>query len=126
MQRSITLSLAVLFAVLSVSLALLLSGLFSDRIKAIDDTQASRSRIQAQIHDTLHWRYAGQILETRLLGRCGFTAYVVTLRDAAGSEFTLFFDIDSGAPIQHNLLNSCPRRMSGSTLVRDADTATSL
>ena len=86
MQRLITPSLVVLFAVLSVSLAASLGGFFSGQIKAIDRTQASRSRIQAQIHDTLHRRYVGKIVETRLLGRCGFTAYIVTLRDAAGGD----------------------------------------
>lgn len=114
MQRLITPSLVVLFTVLPVSLVVSLSSYFSAQITAIDRTQTSRSRIQTQIHDSLHRRYAGQILETRLLGRCGFTAYIVTLRDAIGRDSTLFFDIDTGAPIQHNLLNGCPYRTSGS------------
>jgi hypothetical protein len=126
MQRLITLSLVVLLAVLSISLAVSFSSYFSNRIKAIERTQASRFRIQEQIHDTLYRRYAAQILETRLLGRCGITAYIVTLRDAAGSESTLYFDIDSGAPIQHNLLNGCPRRMSGSATDQGAGTDTGL
>jgi hypothetical protein len=121
MQRPRTLSLAVLFAVLSFSLAVSSSSYFSARIKAIDRTQASRSRIQAQIHETLHRRYAGNILETRLLGRCGFTVYVVTLRDTTGGDSTHFFDIETGAPIQHNLLNDCPASMSGSATALDAD-----
>lgn len=113
MQHLKTLSLVILFAVLSVSLAVALSSISRDRIKAFERTQASRSRIQAQIHDTLNRRYAAQILETRLLGRCGITAYIVTLRDAAGNESTLYFDIDNGAPIHHDLLNGCPQRLSG-------------
>jgi hypothetical protein len=73
---------------------------------------------------TLRGRYAARIVETRLLGRCGITAYIVTLRDAAGSESTLYFDIDSGTPIHHNLLDGCPRHMSGSATVRGAVTDT--
>ena len=113
-------SLVVLFIALTVSLAVTLGIHFSDRIKESERTQASRSRIQTQIHDTLHRRYAARIVETRLLGRCGITAYIVTLRDAAGSESTLYFNIDNGTPIRHDLLNGCPRRMSGSAAVRDA------
>jgi hypothetical protein len=120
MQRPKSPSLVVLFIVLTVSLAISLGIHFSDRIKASEHTQASRSRMQAQIHDTLHGRYAARIVETRLLGRCGITAYIVTLRAADGSESTLYFDIDSGAPIRYDLLNGCPRRMSGSTAVRDS------
>jgi hypothetical protein len=120
MQRLKSPSLVVLFIVLTVSLAISLGIHFSDRIKASEHTQASRSRMQAQIHDTLHGRYAARIVETRLLGRCGITAYIVTLRAADGSEATLYFDIDSGAPIRYDLLNGCPRRMSGSTAVRDS------
>jgi hypothetical protein len=120
MQRPKSPSLVVLFIVLTVSLAISLGIHFSDRIKASEHTQASRSRMQAQIHDTLHGRYAARIVETRLLGRCGITAYIVTLRDADDSESTLYFDIDSGAPIRYDLLNGCPRRMSGSTAVRDS------
>jgi hypothetical protein len=122
MQRLITPSLVALFTVLSISLVVYLSSLFRGQITAIDRTQASRSRIQAQIHDSLHRRYAGQIRETRLLGRCGFTAYIATLRDATGRDSTLFFDIDTGAPIQHNLLNGCPYRVSGSDAARGAGT----
>jgi hypothetical protein len=126
MQRLTTPSLVVLFTVLSISLAVVTSRYFSDRIKAIDHTQASRSRIVAQIHDTLYKRYAAQILETRVLGRCGITAYIVTLRDASGNESTLYFDIDDGAPIPHNLLNGCPRRMSGSATARGDSTDTGI
>ena len=126
MQRLTTPSLVVLFTVLSISLAVVTSRYFSDRIKAIDHTQASRSRIVAQIHDTLYKRYAAQILETRVLGRCGITAYIVTLRDASGNESILYFDIDDGAPIPHNLLNGCPRRMSGSATARGDSTDTGI
>lgn len=126
MQRLTTPSLVVLFTVLSISLAIVTSRYFSDRIKAIDHTQASRSRIVAQIHDTLYKRYAAQILETRVLGRCGITAYIVTLRDASGNESTLYFDIDNGATIPHNLLNGCPRRMSGSATPRGDSTDTGI
>ena len=126
MQRLTTPSLVVLFTVLSISLAVVTSRYFSDRIKAIDHIQASRSRIVAQIHDTLYKRYAAQILETRVLGRCGITAYIVTLRDASGNESTLYFDIDDGAPIPHNLLNGCPRRMSGSATARGDSTDTGI
>jgi hypothetical protein len=126
MQRLTTPSLVVLFTVLSISLAVVTSRYFSDRIKAIDHTQASRSRIVAQIHDNLYKRYAAQILETRVLGRCGITAYIVTLRDASGNESTLYFDIDDGAPIPHNLLNGCPRRMSGSATARGDSTYTGI
>jgi hypothetical protein len=126
MQRLTTPSLVVLFTVLSISLAVVTSRYFSDRIKAIDHTQASRSRIVAQIHDTLYKRYAAQILETRVLGRCGITAYIVTLRDASGNESTLYFDIDDGAPIPHNLLNGCPRRMSGSATAQGDSTDTGI
>jgi len=126
MQRLTTPSLVVLFTVLSISLAVVTSRYFSDRIKAIDHTQASRSRIVAQIHDNLYKRYAAQILETRVLGRCGITAYIVTLRDASGNESTLYFDIDDGAPIPHNLLNGCPRRMSGSATARGDSTDTGI
>jgi hypothetical protein len=124
MQRLNSLSLVVLFIALTVSLAVSLGIHFSDRIKASESTQASRSRMQAQIHDTLRGRYDARIAETRLLGRCGITAYIVTLRDAAGSESTLYFDIDSGTPIHHNLLDGCPRHMSGSATVRGAVTDT--
>jgi hypothetical protein len=115
MQRLKLLSLVVLFIALTVSL----SKHFSDRIKESERTQASRSRMQTQIHDTLHRGYAARIVETRLLGRCGITTYIVTLRDAAGSESPLYFDIDNGAPIRHDLLNGCPRRMSGAAAVQD-------
>lgn len=118
MRRRMTLSLVILFAVLSASLAVFLSGVLSDQIKAVKRMQTSRSGIQAQIHDTLYRQYAAQILETRLLGRCGITVYIVTLRDAAGRESTLYFDIDNGAQIQHNPLNACPRRVSGSVTAR--------
>jgi len=121
MQRLKSLSLVVLFIALTVSLAVSLGVHFSDRIEAFERTQASRSRMQAQIHDTLHGRYAARIVETRLLGRCSITAYIVTLRDADGSESTLYFDIDSGAPIRHDLLNGCPRRLSGPVAVRDSE-----
>ena len=120
MQRLKSLSPVVLFIALTVPLAVSLGIHYSDRIKSFERTQSSRSRIQVQIHDTLYRRYAAQILETRLLGRCGITAYIVTLRDAAGSESTLYFDIDNGAPIRDDLLNGCPRRMSGSAAVRNA------
>ena len=126
MQHLKTLSLVTLFAVLSVLLAVALSSYFSDRLKAFERTQASRTRIQTQINDTLYRQYAAQILETRLLGRCGITAYIVTLRDASGNESTLYFDIDDGAPIPHNLLNGCPRRMSGSATARGDSTDTGI
>ena len=115
MQHLKTLSLVTLFAVLSVLLAVALSSYFSDRLKAFERTQASRTRIQTQINDTLYRQYAAQILETRLLGRCGITAYIVTLRDATGRQSTLYFDIDNGTPIHHDLLNGCPRRLSGAS-----------
>jgi len=120
MQRLNPLSRVVLFIVLTVSLAVSLGIHLSDRFKASEHTQVSRSRMQTQIHDTLDGRYAARIVETRLLGRCGITVYLVTLRDVAGSESTLSFDIDSGASIRHDLLNGCPRRMSGPAATRDA------
>jgi len=120
MQRLKSLSLVVLFIALTVSLAVSLGVHFSDRIEAFERTQASRSRMQAQIHETLCSRYAARIVETRLLGRCGITACIVTLRDAAGSEVTLYFDTDNGAPVRQDLLNGCPRRMSGPAATRDA------
>lgn len=97
-----------------------MSSIFSHRIKEFERTQASRSRMQAQIHEILRSRYATRIVETRLLGRCGITACIVTLLDAAGGEYTLYFDIDSGAPIRQDLLKGCPRRMSGTATTRIA------
>lgn len=126
MRRLIMLSPVVLFTVLSVSALVSLSVLLSTQIKEVEHMQALRSQIKMQIHDTLHRQYDAQILETRLLGRCGITAYIVTLRDAAGSESTLYFDIDNGMQIHHNLLNGCPRRMSGSVTTPGAGTNTGI
>jgi len=119
-----TLSLVALFVMLSVSLAVSLNSFISDRIKSFERTQVSRSLTQAQIHDTLDRVYDARILETRLLGRCGITAYIVTLRAAAGVESILYFDIDTGAPVHHDLLNGCPHRLSGLATVRGAGSAT--
>ena len=119
----ITLSLVTLFAILSVSLAISLSSFIGDRIESFERTQESRSRVQAQIHDALERRYDARILETRLLGRCGITAYIVTLRDVAGSESTLYFDIDTGSQISHDLSNGCPHRRSGPAAARGAGAA---
>ena len=120
MQGVKTLSLFVLFAAISISLVHAMGSYFSYRIKEFERTQAARSRMQAQIHDTLRSRYATRIVETRLLGRCGITVYIVTLLDAAGAESTLYFDIDSGAPIRQDLLKGCPRRMSGTATTLNA------
>jgi len=120
MQGLKTLSLVALFAALSISLAVSMSSFFSDRAREFELTRVSRSRMQAQIHETLCSRYAARIVETRLLGRCGITACIVTLRDAASSEVTLYFDTDNGAPVRQDLLNGCPRRMSGPAATRDA------
>ena len=76
--------------------------------------------MQAQISETLRSRYAARIVETRLPGRCGITACIVALLDAAGSEVTLYLDMDKGAPVRQDLLNGCPRRLSGSAATRDA------
>jgi Na+-translocating ferredoxin:NAD+ oxidoreductase RnfG subunit len=107
MQRLKTLSLVALFAAIIATLLMSVSGFVGDRIKDIDRTQALRSRMQAQIQESIHNLYAAQIHDTQLLSRCGITAYVATMRNADGSEFTLFYDIDSGKPIQQDLLNGC-------------------
>jgi hypothetical protein len=117
-----SLSRVALFAVLSVLLAVCLNGFISDRISSFERTQVSRSRMQTQIHDTLEKRYDARILDTRLLGRCGITAYIVTLRDTAGGESTLYFDIDTGVPVRHDLLNGCPPRLTGSATGDGSDT----
>lgn len=110
MQRPKTLSLAVLSVTLPAVLLMLFSGFINDQVDEIDRTRVSRSRIQAQIHETIHSRYSAAILETRLRSRCGITAYIVTMRDNTGNEFTLYFDIDDGKPVWFDLLNGCTGR----------------
>lgn len=110
MQRLKTRSLAVLSVTLPAVLLVLVSGFINDQVDEIDRTRASRSRLQAQIHETIHRRYSAAILETRLRSRCGITAYIVTMRDNVGNEFNLYYDIDDGKPVRFDLLNGCTGR----------------
>jgi hypothetical protein len=107
MQRLKKRSLIILFVAVAASLLMSVSGFVGNRIKDIDRTQALRSRMQVQIHESIQSLYDAQIYDTQLLGRCGITAYVATMRDANGSEFTLYYNIDNGKPIQQDLLNGC-------------------
>jgi hypothetical protein len=119
MQRLKMLSPVAVFTAMAVMLSASFVGYFAHRIREIDQTQDSRSRVQAQIHGAMERRYSSRILETELLSRCGTTVYIVTLRDAAGSELRLYYDIDTGAPIRQDLLGGCPDPMTGSTANRE-------
>jgi len=107
MQRLEKLPLGILFAAVAASSLMSVSDFVGDRIMDIDRTQALRSRMQAQIHKSIYGRYDAKIHDTQLLGRCGITAYVATMRAVDGSEFTLSYDIDTGMPIQQDLLSGC-------------------
>jgi hypothetical protein len=89
MQRLKMLSPVAVFTAMAVMLSAAFAGYFAHRIREIDQTQDSRSRVQAQIHGAMERRYSSRILETELLSRCGTTVYIVTLRDVAGSELRL-------------------------------------
>ena len=119
MQRLEMLSPVAVFAAIAVTLSVSFAGYFAHRIKEIDRTQASRSRMQTQIHGAMERRYSARILETELLSRCGTTVYIVTLRDVAGNERTLYYDIDTGVQIRRDLLSGCPDPMTGSTETRE-------
>jgi hypothetical protein len=119
MQRLKMLSPVAVFIAMAVTLSASLAGYFAHRIRELDQTRDSRSRVQAQIHGAMERRYSSRIQETELLSRCGTTVYIVTLRDAAGSELRLYYDIDTGAPIRQDLLGGCPDPVTGSTANRE-------
>jgi len=118
MQRLKKLVPVALFAVLSAAVSVVVGQLCVDRILEIERTQAARSRIQAKIHATVRSQYPGRIRDTGLRSRCGFTAYIVTVRQPDGGEYTLYYDIDNGEPIRQDLLNGCPGRAGGARPVR--------
>ena len=107
MPRLKTLSLVTLLFVVLLSLSIAVGGFISDRINEIDRTQALRSRVQAQIHESINSWHDAQIRNTRLISRCGITAYAVTLLDVDGNEFTLYYNIDNAAPVRLDLLSGC-------------------
>jgi hypothetical protein len=107
MKRLKILSLVILFVVIAVSSLVAVGSYVSNRIDEIDRTQALRSRVQARIHESIHSWYDAQIRDTRLISRCGITAYAVTLLDFDGNEFTLYYNIDNAAPVRQDLLNGC-------------------
>jgi hypothetical protein len=107
MPRLKTLPLFTLLFVVLITLSIAVGAFISDRINEIERTQALRSRVQAQIHESIHSWYDAQIRDTQLISRCGITAYAVTLLDVDGNEFTLYYDIDNAAPVRQDLLNGC-------------------
>ena len=123
MHRMKTLSLATLFLLALITLFVSVGGFISDRIHEIDRTQALRSQMQAQIHESIHAWYDVQIRETQLISRCGITAYTVTLLDFDGNEFTLYYDIDTAAPVRQDLISGCSGRVTKSAAVRNIGVA---
>ena len=107
MYRLKTMLLVILFVVIAISSLVSIGAYVSDRIDEIDRTQALRSRMQAQINESIHSWYDAQIRDTQLISRCGITAYAVTLLDLDGNEFTLYYNIDNAAPVRQDLLNGC-------------------
>ena len=118
MKHLNTLSLVTMLVLIPVSLSLWTGSFFNNRIDDIDRTRALRSRMQTQIHEAIHHRYPERILETRLRSRCGVTAYVVTMIDATGNTYRLYYDIDSGVQIRQDLLNGCADRVTGPGVVQ--------
>ena len=119
MQRLKLLSNVAVFTAIAVAMSASFVGYFANRIKEIDRTQTSRSRVQTQIHGDIESRNSALILETDLLSRCGTTVYIVTLSDVDGSEHTLYYDIDTGAPIRQDLLSGCAEPLGGSAAPRE-------
>ena len=119
MQRLEMLSPIAVFTAIAVTLSASFVGYFVHRIKEIDQTRASRSQVQAQIHGAMERCDSSRILETELLSRCGTTVYIVTLSDVDGSEHTLYYDIDTGAPIRQDLLSGCAEPLGGSAAPRE-------
>lgn len=115
-----TRSIVILFVVIAFSSLVSVGAYVSDRIDEIDRTQALRSHTQARIHESIHSWYDAQIRDTRLISRCGITAYAVTLLDLDGNEFTLYYNIDNAAPVRQDLLNGCSERATEPAEARDA------
>jgi hypothetical protein len=109
-----------LFVAIIVVLSVLFVDFIHGRIQEIEHTQAVRSRMQAQINKSIHGWYQAQIRDTRLFSRCGITAYAATMLDVDGNEFTLYYNIDTGAPVRQDLLNGCSVNVTDSAAVRDA------
>lgn len=108
MQHLKKVSIGAISAAVFIILSVMIGSFLNSRIREIDHTRTLRSQMKAQIHASIRSQQGARILETRLVSRCGITAYIVTMLESEGGEYTLYYAIDSGASIPYDLLNGCP------------------